>query len=215
VPACPRPTRTFLEIDELVALEDAAARQDPTIPLEVHRVARATPGRDRRQLAARVIAGTRPARIATDLGSPSRRSPFTSPGSGPPRPTTTWGAGRFITTLGRSGVRVSELGDMRIGHLRLHDPTARFHIPDAKTEAGIREVQMSPELAEVLLLHLDGLRRAGHPTTPEAWVFTNRRGGRLSRQRVAEIVTQAACAGVRHPRRAGQAADADHAAAHP
>jgi site-specific recombinase XerD len=50
---------------------------------------------------------------------------------------------------------------------------------------------MSPELAEVLLLHLDRLRHASYPTNPGAWVFPNRRGGRLNPQRVAQIVAQA------------------------
>jgi integrase len=89
-------------------------------------------------------------------------------------------------------VRVSELCHVRIGQIRLHDPDgARFQIPDSKTEAGIREVQMSPDLAEEVVIHLDRLRRAGHPTTPEAWAFPNSRGGRLSRQRTAKIVAEA------------------------
>ena len=55
----------------------------------------------------------------------------------------------LVTALGRSGVRVSEMCDLRIGQIRLHDPDgARFQIPDAKTEAGIREVQMSPDLVQ-------------------------------------------------------------------
>ncbi len=99
----------------------------------------------------------------------------------------------MVATLGYSGVRVSELCDMRIRHLRLHDPAgARFHIPDAKTEAGIREVQISPELVEHLVGHLDRLRRANLPTDPDAFVFPNVRGGRVTRQRVAEVVRDAA-----------------------
>ena len=48
-----------------------------------------------------------------------------------------------------SGIRASERCDLRIGHVRLHDPGgARFRIPDGKTEACVREVQMSPELVE-------------------------------------------------------------------
>jgi integrase len=189
----PKPTRTFLEIDELVAVEDAAGRQDPTIPREVHHVAAERPESTAGQIADRVIAGMRPTRIAADLGLAKSTVAFHLARLGAAKANDYLGRRAIMTTLGRSGVRVSELCDMRISHLRLHDPDgARFHIPDAKTEAGIREVQMSPELAEVVLLHLDRLRRAGHPTTPEAWVFPNRRGGRLSRQRVAEIVTQAA-----------------------
>jgi hypothetical protein len=57
------------------------------------------------------------------------------------------GHSALVTALGHSGVRVSEMCDLRIGQIRLHDPDgARFQIADAKTEAGIREVQTSPDL---------------------------------------------------------------------
>jgi integrase len=51
---------------------------------------------------------------------------------------------------------------------------------------------MSPELVEEFVSHFDRLRRAGQPTSPEAYAFPNSRGGRLSRQRVAEIARDAA-----------------------
>ena len=77
----------------------------------------------------------------------------------------------MVEILARSGVRVSELCDVRLRHVRLHDADgARFRIPDAKTEAGIREVQMTPDLVEALVEHLDRLRRAGQPTGPDAFL---------------------------------------------
>lgn len=89
------------------------------------------------------------------------------------RPSPYLGRRAILTTLGRSGVRISELCDLRIGHLRLHDPAgARFQIPDSKTEAGVREVQASPDLVEQLVMHFDRLRRAGLPTGPDAWAFS-------------------------------------------
>jgi integrase len=95
--------------------------------------------------------------------------------------------------LGRSGVRVSELCELRVGHLRLHDPTgARFQIPDAKTEKGIREVEMSPELVEELVMHVDRVRRGGGEVAPEAHVFQNGHGGRMSRHRIGKLVGGAA-----------------------
>ena len=115
----------------------------------------------------------------------------------------------------RSGVRVSELCDMRIGHVRLHDPDgARFRIPDAKTEAGIREVQMTPDLVEAVIDHIDRLRRAGLPTGPDDYLVPNIRGGRISRQRVGEIVERGRDARERAARRAGPSAAAQHDAAH-
>ena len=98
-----------------------------------------------------------------------------------------------VRVLGYSGVRNSELCDLRIRHVRLHDPGgARFHIPDAKTETGIRIVEMSPDLAEAFVDHLDRLRRAGNRTEPDDYVVQNARGGRISRQRIAEIIREAA-----------------------
>lgn len=99
----------------------------------------------------------------------------------------------IIRVLGYSGVRNSELCDLRIGQVRLHDAGgARFHIPDAKTDTGVRVVEMSPDLAEAFVAHLDRLRRAGKPAGLEDYVVQNTRGGRIRRQRVAGIVREAA-----------------------
>jgi hypothetical protein len=69
---------------------------------------------------------------------------------------------------------------------------ARLRIPDSKTEAGIREVQVSPDLVEAIVEHLDRLRRSGVPTGPEDHLVANLRGGRLSRQRAAKILAETA-----------------------
>jgi integrase len=80
-----------------------------------------------------------------------------------------------------------------MAEVRLHDHDgARLRIPDAKTDAGVREVQLSPDLVEELVAHVDRLRRAGLPTHPGAYLFPNSRGGRMSRQRVSRIVNKAA-----------------------
>jgi integrase len=101
--------------------------------------------------------------------------------------------GYCFEILRRSGARASELCDLRISHVRLHDPEgARFRIPDAKTETGIREVQMSPDLVEAVIEHLNRLRRIRAPTGPDAYLVPNLRGGRIDRQRVDEIVGEAA-----------------------
>jgi hypothetical protein len=59
--------------------------------------------------------------------------------------------------------------------------------PDAKTEAGVREVQLSPDLVEELVSHFDRLRRAGQPTDAE-------------RVRVPEHARRAPVAPARRPR---------------
>jgi integrase len=189
----PKPTRTFLEMDELVALLDAAGEQDGPAPRSLASRPPERPQTTRTRVADLLAQGERPNAIARELGLSKaavsyhvRRLEFGRPGD-------YVGRRALVATLGYSGVRVSELCDMRVRHLRLHDPGgARFHIPDAKTEAGVREVQISPELVEHLVGHLDRLRRAGRPTGPDAYVFSNVRSGRLSRQRAAEIVREAA-----------------------
>ena len=69
---------------------------------------------------------------------------------------------------------------------------AHFRIPDAKTEAGIRDVQVSSDLLDEIVGHIDRPRRAGQPTDPYAHRFPNRKGRRMTRQRVGEIVREAA-----------------------
>ena len=99
----------------------------------------------------------------------------------------------IICTLGRSSVRNSELSGIQIGHLRLHDlDNARFEIPDSKTETGIRVVEISRYHAEVLIEHIERLRKAGFDTGPTAPLFPNERGKRMSRKRVGTVVREAA-----------------------
>ena len=87
---------------------------------------------------------------------------------------------------------VSELGDLRIGQVRLHGfDGGRFRILDSKTETGLREVQMTPDLAAVVGEHLKRLRRAGAPSGPDAYLVPNLTGGRMDRGRVASILTLA------------------------
>ena len=113
--------------------------------------------------------------------------------------------------LARSGVRASELCNMRIGHVRVHDRDgARFRIPDSKTETGIREVQMSPDLVEAVIEHVDRLRRIGRPVAPRtgscltsaAAAWTASASARSSRTRRSTRPSGAARSGSRRsPRR--------------
>ncbi|MHB1539460.1 MAG: tyrosine-type recombinase/integrase [Solirubrobacteraceae bacterium] len=184
-----KPKRTFLEMDELASLLDAAAAQDRVLPRG--EAPRRSPTATR---VARLLAeGKTPAQIATSLGLAKSTVSFHLRRIGADVGRGYAGRRVICEILGRAGVRVSELCEMRIGHLRLHDPdSARFQIPDAKTESGIREVQMSPALVEAVLEHIDRLRRAGYPAGPQDYLIPNLRGGRISRQRVAGIVRDAA-----------------------
>jgi hypothetical protein len=71
-------------------------------------------------------------------------------------------------------------------------PGAHFRIPDAKTEAGVREVQVSSDLQEELVSHIARLRRARLSTDPDDNLFPNLRSRRVTRQRVNEILREAA-----------------------
>lgn len=188
----PRPKRSFLERDELAALLDAAAAQDQ--PLHPN-VDFAAVGPTTRLVAHLLAQGKRPHQIARQLYitkptvSYHLRQLRANVGRG------YIGRRVICEILGRSGPRVSELCALRIGHLRLHDPAgAHFDIPDSKTETGIREVQMTPALAEAVIDHIDRMRRAGRSTGPDDYLVQNVRGGRLTRKRVARIITDAATA---------------------
>lgn len=185
----PKPDRTFLEMDELALLLDVAADQDRVLAHGIPNDA----GPTARQIAGLLQQGLRPAQIASRLNLARSTIAFHTQRLGARVSTSYVGRRVVCEILGRSGIRASELCDIRIGHVRLHDPDgARFRIPDSKTETGIREVQMSPDLVEAVVEHLDRLQRAGHSTGPDDYLVQNLRGGRMDRQRVGSIVGQAA-----------------------
>ncbi len=117
-----RPRRTFLEVDEFLALLDAAA--------ELDREAR----RDYR-------VGRRAA----------------------------------IAALGLAGFRISELCGLRGAQVDL--ARARFKLADAKTEKGVREVEMTLWLRDELVAHREQRTADGFPTGPEDYFFGTRSGG--------------------------------------
>jgi integrase len=188
----PKPSRTFLEMDELACVMDCAAARDATrLPHE--------DGGDTRTPAQAMVAHClmRGIEGATAIAAELKLSKSTV-SYHLRRMGVTVGRGyvgrRVICELlGRGGMRVGELCDLRIGQVRIHDPAgARLRITDSKTETGIREVQMSPDLVEAVIDHLDLMRRAGRTTTPEDFLVQNVCGGQLSRQRVAQVLAQAA-----------------------
>jgi integrase len=188
----PKPKRTFLERDELIATEDAALSQDPSLA-DYHRAHReAQEGSGEAAVALALSEGLRPPQVAARVGLSKATVGFHCKKFG--RSAGVYvGRRALVCTLGRAGVRASELCDIKIGQLVLHGVEgSRFDIPDAKTETGIRKVEMTDDLVEVIIEHIDRLRRAGFDTGPEAPLFPNARGGRMCRQRVGEIVADAA-----------------------
>jgi integrase len=186
----PRPRRTFLEMDELAALLDAAAGQEAPYRHED----RGDVGPRTAEVAGLLEQGLRPAQIARRLGVARGTVSFHLRRLGVRAGRSPYVGRRVICEiLGRGGLRVGELCALRIGQVRLHDSLgARLHIPDSKTETGIRDVQMSPDMVEAVVEHLDRLRRSGAPTGPEDWLVPNSRGGQLARQRAGKVVREAA-----------------------
>ena len=187
----PKPPRTFLEMDELVALTDAADAQDVQ-PVHISRATVSSVGPTTAKVAALLAEGRRGKDIATELGLARSTVGWHVKRLGIEGSREYVGRRAIVATLGGAGLRASELCDLKMGQVRLHDPSgSRLRIPDAKTEAGIREVQVSPDLVDELVEHLDRLRRSGRPMGPEGYLFPNLHGGRMSRQRVSRLVSEA------------------------
>jgi integrase len=186
----PTPTRTFLEMEELAYLIDAAADQDDAmliVPAPEGTGSTATAVAD---LAAK---GLGVSQIARELQRAKSTVTYHLRRLGADVGRGYVGRRAICEVLGRCGPRVGELQDLRIGYVRLHQKQgARFRIPDAKTETGVREVEMSPVTVEAVIEHIDRLRRLGFPTGPDAYLFPNLRGGRMSRKRIGQILREAA-----------------------
>ena len=123
------------------------------------------------------------------------------------------GLGRraMMATLGLAGLRISEMVDLRVAQVDLQ--RGRFKLADAKTDAGVREVEISLYLRDELLEHVMDRRARRLPTGPSDYFFGTATGrpprprplprpDPRSRRRARE----------RNPRRArARAAAADHA----
>lgn len=186
----PKPKRTCLEIDELACLLAAAADQDdPTADMVVSK----TSGHSARAVAELAAKWLRPGQIAEILGLSVPTVTYHLRRLGVDVGRGYVGRRAVCELLGRGGVRVGELCNMRIADVRVHDLAGPcFRVTESKTEAGERLVEMSPTLAEVVIEHIARLRRLGLPSDPGAYLFPNLRGGRLSRRRVRQIVEEAA-----------------------
>jgi hypothetical protein len=95
----------------------------------------------------------------------------------------TWCA---IATLGLTGFRISELCKMSCSQVDL--PRARFKIPDAKTEKGVREVEMTAWNKRELLRHREQRLQDDFPMGPNDHFFGTLSGGRRDRNRFRDRV---------------------------
>jgi integrase len=116
--------------------------------------------------------------IATRLGV-ARSTAFYLYSCGEERTTPTWGARRpVIATLALAGPRVSELCQLDADDIDLSK--ARFYVDDAKTPAGIRDVDIHPRL----LYELTTYAADRPPSAGEAPAFPTRNGTRRNKDNV-------------------------------
>ncbi len=204
----PKPRRTFLEMDELAALLQAAEDQERSPLVAVPIDGTASDARPRGAvLAAGGHAAERDRRRARARQVDRDVPPLASSGVANAEPYI--GRRAIVEMLGRSGVRVSELCDLRIGDARLHDRTAHaFRIPDAKTEAGHPRgpAHAGPRGRRYRAPRPAAGRRP--PGRADAHLFPNTRGGRIARQRVGEILHEAAALATERLEAAGSPAAA-------
>jgi integrase len=98
------------------------------------------------------------------------------------------GLGRraMVATLGLAGFRISEMMDLRVAQVDL--TRGRFKLADAKTEAGVREVEISLYLRDELLEHAMDRRARGLPFRPSDHFFGTATGRRRDPDRFRDRI---------------------------
>ena len=160
----PRPTRPFLEPDEFLSLVDAASDLDKSRLPATRKRAREVARLRSQGLKMREVAK----RLQVSMATVSRMARIAE--EEPPR--TPLPRRAIVATLGAAGLRAGELcalnwADLDFAHTRIK-------VRDAKTPAGVREIEMSPWLRDELL----GYRQSLGSVTAKAPVFPTRTGKR-------------------------------------
>jgi integrase len=98
------------------------------------------------------------------------------------------GLGRraMCAALGLAGFRISEMLDLRCATVEL--VRSRFKLPDAKTEAGIREVEMTLYLRDELVAYAIDRRERGLPAEPKDYFFGTATGKRRDPDRFRDRI---------------------------
>jgi integrase len=161
------------ELESLIAAASARERCDPKTP-ERRRLVREL--RDRDKLSWR--------HIATRLGIASSTAVYLYRAK--PSALVDDGRRALIAALGCGGLRVSEAAALNIGDVDLAH--AKLYVRDSKTEAGVREIDMTPRLVDELSAYLATREGAG----PDEPVFPTRTGGRRDKDNIRNrVVTPA------------------------
>jgi integrase len=164
---------SILEADELESLILAAGPRDPGASTTARRVQEVRRLRDDHHLSWREIA-TR-LEIASSTAVYCYRRPESSP-------TEEDGRRALIAALGCGGLRASEAANLNVGDIDLLH--GKLHVRDSKTEAGMREVDMTPRLINEVRRYLATRPNA----SPEEPAFPTRTGGRRDKDNIRSRV---------------------------
>ncbi len=182
----PKPNRTFLEIDQLVALLDAARKLEQAPQL--NKRAKLTQ-QQAEQIRTRLADGETQYALCSEYGLSTPAMSLLAQGK------TYSGQGRrigwraFCAVLGYAGPRISEALNLREQDVRLHDPNgSRLWIADSKTETGIRHVEITPALRTELLDYRVEKARRGYPTSPGTPFFCTAKGTRWDEDNVRQNI---------------------------
>ena len=185
----PKPDRTFLEIDQLVALLDAVGELERS-PMSQKR-AKLT-GSQAEEVRARLAQGETQYALRLEFGLSAGSMSMLANGKTYRGDNGRVGWRALCATLGYAGLRISEALDLLERDVRLHDPSAsRLWVADSKTETGVRHVEVTPKLRDVLLAHRAEKIRRGYPVEPDKPFFCTRKGTRWDDGNVRERVLDA------------------------
>jgi integrase len=186
----PKPARTFLEIDQLVMLLDAAHHLQ-TAPRSSKR-AKLT-REQAAEIRARLARGDTQRNLRLEYGLSAGSMSMLAQGKTYSATNDRIGWRALCAMLGYAGPRIADTLDILERDVRLHDPDgARLWIADSKTPTGIRHVEITPSLRDELLAYRADNVRHGYPTAPDAPFFCTRSGKRWDAGNVRERILEAA-----------------------
>jgi len=189
----PKPNRSFLEIDQLAAIIDAAGElQDQP---RTRSRAKLTM-EQAEEIRGRLRDGETQKALAHEYGLSKGGMSMLANGK-------TYRADRgdrvgwqaLCAMLGYAGPRISEALALRERDVRLHDPRqSRLWVADSKTETGVRHVEVTPRLRAFLLKHRAEKARHGYPCGPDDPFFCTRSGSAWDADNVRPSIVEAAAA---------------------
>jgi integrase len=164
----------ILEADELESLIEAAMPTDRRSPHTAERRRRVRALRDHDGLSWREIAE----RLA--IASSTAVYLYQQPESSSPQGLD--GRRALVATLGCGGLRASEAANLDVGDIDLAH--RKLHVRDSKTEAGVRDVDITPRLADELARYLS----TRNDTQPNQPAFPTRTGARRDKDNIRQRV---------------------------